>query len=85
MNAGTFITNEAELDEVVERVFEDQKQFDSDGSRGENIWHTGTPPTVAQRMQDAEAGGASVDRSGRPRVVADRMRKIAEVLTGGKL
>ena len=85
VNAGTFITNEAQLEAVVERVFEDQLQFETDETRGENIWHKGLPPTVEERMREAEAGGGSPDRVGRSRVVRERMTKIAEVLTGGKM
>lgn len=85
VNAGTFITNEAQLDAVVDRVFEDKKQFQNDASAGENIWHLGEPQTVAQRMQQAEAGGRNPEAVGRARVVKERMTRIAEVLTGGKM
>lgn len=85
VNAATFITNEAQLDAVVDRVFEDKKQFQNDTSAGENIWHLGEPQTVAQRLQQAEAGGRNPEAVGRARVVKERMTRIAEVLTGGKM
>jgi len=85
VNAGTFITNEAQLDAVVDRVFEDQKQFQNDTGMGENIWHLGEPQTVAERLGQAEAGGRNPEAVGRARVVKERMTRIAEVLTGGKM
>lgn len=83
MTSGTFMTNEAQLNAVVDKVFDDREQFKTDNFYGENIWSTGEPPTMAKRLQEAEAGGRNPE--GKGRVVKERMKKIAEVLTGGKM
>lgn len=56
VNAGKFITSEAQLEAEVERVFEDRTKFVNQETRGENIWHLGEPATLAQKMGEAEAG-----------------------------
>lgn len=88
MNARDFITTQAELDKLVDTVFDDQEQFTSAYSAGENIWNLGNPETVQMLMgiQNGEGGRTAVDRSeGYGPVTRKRLNRIAEELTGGKM
>lgn len=85
MNANTFITNEAQLNAVVERVFNDTQQFRGEENEGENVWNLGYQTTVAQMLDDVNEGKKATDAGRRARLVTQRYTQIAEVLTGGKM
>ena len=77
MNAGDFITDRARANALVDSAFDDLTQFQNDDSQGENLWHTGYPKTVAERLR----GGLLTNEE----IQEERMRRIAETLTGGKM
>jgi hypothetical protein len=88
MNAGNFIITEEHLNRVVDQVFDDHEQFASDSRNGLNIWNTGYPETVQEMLSQAnrETGGKAVDRNqGYGPVTKERMKKLREELTGGKM
>ena len=89
VNAGQFITTGAQLDQVVDRVFDDEMQFMNDQSKGVNIWNLGEPETVAELLGER---GRGVDRrkavdnvGGMKGLMEERMRRVGEALTGGKM
>ena len=88
MNARDFITTEAELNKLVEEVFDDQEQFSSPFNAGENIWNLGHPETVKELLglRDRKTFQTAIDRSeGYGSVTRKRLNRIAEELTGGKM
>lgn len=86
MNARDFITTEAELEKLVDQVFDDQEQFSTTFAIGENIWNLGQPETVKQLLGFQKGPKTAVDRSeGYGPVTRDRLNRIAEELTGGKM
>ena len=88
MNARDFITTEAELEKLVEEVFDDQEQFSSPYTAGENIWNLGQPETVQELLGLRERGTpkTAIDRNeGYGSVTRKRINRIAEELTGGKM
>ncbi|KAL8682635.1 MAG: hypothetical protein Q9186_001322 [Xanthomendoza sp. 1 TL-2023] len=89
MNARDFIVTEEKLTEAVEKAFDpSSKQFDNDAKRGLNIWNLGYPLTVREQLERAKKGesGRMVERlSGFRGVTDERMRRIGEELTGGKI
>lgn len=82
MNARTFITTEAQLDKEIEAKFSENggREWDSDTGSGNNVWAKGAPPSI----QDIVRNQTSSD-AGRWRVEQERMRKVVEELTGGKM
>lgn len=88
MNAGKFIITEEHLNRVVDQVFDDHKQFANDSRNGLNIWNTGYPETVQEMLSQAnrESGGNAIDRhQGYGPVTKERMKRVGEELTGGKM
>lgn len=88
VNAGDFITTGAQLDATIDRVFDDLKQFSNDSKKGLNIWNLGYPETVQQLLAKTNntPGRKAVDSAeGTAGVTRERMRRIAEELTGGKM
>ncbi|KAL8886844.1 MAG: hypothetical protein Q9215_005493 [Flavoplaca cf. flavocitrina] len=89
MNARDFIVTEEKLNEAVERAFDpSSNQFDNESRRGLNIWNLGYPETVKEHLERANKGeaGRAVERmSGFSGITDERMRRIGEELTGGKM
>ena len=88
MNARDFITTEAELEKLVDNVFDDQEQFSTAYTTGENIWNLGHPETVKTLLGIQERTGpqTAIDRAeGYGTVTRKRLNRIAEELTGGKM
>lgn len=88
VNAGDFITTGMQLDSVVDRIFDDNSQFRSDGSEGVNIWNLGCPETVQELLGKVDRRGVQTaldSAEGNEIVTRERMRKISEELTGGKM
>lgn len=83
--ANTFITSEEQLNAVVERVFDDTTQFRTMEQTGENVWNLGYQTTVAEMLDDSNGGGRAVDTGRKGAMVKERYKRIAEVLTGGKI
>ncbi len=94
MNACTFITTEKQLTAEIDRVFDDPKlEWGDAASDGESIWNKQPPATIATLLQEgtgrserAEVGSA-IHRGETQRYRTDqkRMKRIAEVLSGGKM
>ena len=88
INAGLFITSEKDLRLVVNTLFDDKEQFMSSVSVGENIWHHGYPDTVADMLNRVNKEGKvkAVEANRRlETITAERVRRIAEELTGGRM
>lgn len=87
MNAASFITTAAELNAVVDEVFDNKDIFTNDSVRGENIWNLGEPETVQELLDDLDAKGRKTPNStgSSPSLGEQRLDRIAEELTGGKL
>lgn len=88
VNAGDFITTGEQLDGVIDRAFDDNSQFRSDSSEGVNIWNLGYPETVQQLLRKANKSGKQTaldSAEGNEIVTRERMKKIGEELTGGKM
>lgn len=91
MNARDFITTPAELDKLVDKVFDDDAngQFNNEYARGENIWNLGYPDTVQVLLSNQNRdfpGGRAVNRAeGYGPVTRKRLNRIGEELTGGKM
>ncbi len=88
MNAGNFIITEEHLNRVVDQVFDDNRQFANDSRNGLNIWNTGNPETVQEMLNQANrvSGGKAIERNqGYGPVTKERMKRIGEELTGGKM
>ena len=89
VNAGDFITTGEKLDGVIERAFDDNSQFRSDNNEGLNIWNLGYPETVRDLLlqidKNAERQTALSSAEGNEIITRERMKKISEELTGGKM
>lgn len=88
MNARDFITTEAELNKLVDNVFDDQEQFSSPYASGENIWNLGSPETIQTLLSvhGRRAARTAVDRAeGYGTATRRRLNRIGEELTGGKM
>lgn len=64
--------------EEVDKAFDDTSQFDSEKTAGLNIWNLGVPESVQQRL-------ASPSNDEQKAMLRDRMKRMAEALTGGKI
>lgn len=82
MHARTFITTEEQLFEEINRVFPDGENVDwrNDHQPGENVWNLGTPPTVQSAVNETRKS-----ETARWDVTQDRVKKLGEQLTGGKI
>lgn len=89
VNAGDFVLTDKQLDGVIDNAFDDNSQFRSDSSEGANIWNLGYPETVRELLQKANKSGkrqtALESAEGNAIITRERMRKIGEELTGGKM
>ncbi|KAI5290760.1 hypothetical protein KEM54_000559 [Ascosphaera aggregata] len=77
MNARHFITTEKQLEEHLNQVF--SKMFSSDSHDGDSIWVTGAPNSVKDMLNTPKLGDFAFLKQG------DRLKKIAETLTGGTM
>ena len=82
MNARTFITTEEQLAAEIDRVFPEgeNEAWRNDHQQGDNIWNLGIPPTVQNIVNEARKS-----ETARWDVIQDRVRKLGEQITGGKL
>lgn len=88
VNAGDFIVTGKQLDGVIDKAFDDNSQFRSDSSEGVNIWNLGFPETVQELLGKVNKSGKQTaldSAEGNEIVTRERMRKISEELTGGKM
>lgn len=82
MNARDFITTEEQLATELDKVFPEgeNEAWANDQRYGENIWNLGVPPTLESMVNAAKKSEAS-----KWDISQERMKRIAEVLTGGKM
>ncbi|OQD70619.1 hypothetical protein PENDEC_c022G01015 [Penicillium decumbens] len=82
MNARTFIVTEEQLAAEIDRAFPEgeNEAWRNDHQQGENIWNLGMPPTV-QHLVNASRRS----ETGRWDVIQDRLKKLGEQITGGKM
>ena len=82
MNARGFITSEEQLNAEIDRVFPEGQNdaFRNDARPGESVWNIGPPPTVQSIVTDAKK-----NESARWDLIQDRIKKLSEEVTGGKL
>ena len=88
VNAGDFITTDEQLDGVIDKAFDDNSQFRSDGDEGLNIWNLGSPETVQELLGKVNKTGRQTaldSAAGNEIITRERIRKIGEELTGGKM
>ena len=88
VNAGSFITTASQLNATIDKAFDDNSQFTNDSTPGLNIWNLGFPETVQQLLgkDEGRQGTKAMDSAeGNAGVSRERLRRIAEELTGGKL
>ena len=88
VNAGDFITTGEKLDGVVDGAFDDDSQFRNESNTGVNIWNLGSPETVQQLLKKANKSGRQTaldSAEGNEIITRERMKKIGEELTGGKM
>lgn len=94
MNARNFITTEGQLDAEIEKAFPagPNPEWQSDVSRGESLWNTGAPPTIAdlldagsQRVRKDFTKAGLENSAEKFRIDQERMKRIAEELSGGKI
>ncbi|KAJ5788497.1 hypothetical protein N7457_003487 [Penicillium paradoxum] len=82
MNARTFITTEEQLAAEIDRAFPEgeNEAWRNDHQPGENIWNLGNPPTINSLANKTRANEAM-----RWDLSQERVKKLAEAITGGKL
>lgn len=90
MNARDFIVTEDRLSEAVEKAFDPLSgQFNNETRKGLNVWNLGYQETVKEMLEKVskeEGKGKAVERmAGYGGVTGDRMRRLGEELTGGKM
>lgn len=97
MHARAFITTERQLNAEIARVFDNpETEWGTAALEGENIWNLEPPTTVATMLQESSGGtrsesrnliGLATQRGNTHKYRTDqrRMKRIAEVLSGGKI
>lgn len=82
MNARTFITNEEQLAAEIDRVFPDgvNEAWSNDHQPGENIWNLGLPPNVQNIAYESQK-----NETARWDLIQQRVKKLGEQITGGKM
>lgn len=81
MHARDFIVTEEQLNEAVEKAF-----TNADGSpKDQSIWDGDDPMTTADMLDPGRGWRKADDPNPREKLAAERMKKIAEELTGGKI
>ncbi|KAF2797078.1 hypothetical protein K505DRAFT_322845 [Melanomma pulvis-pyrius CBS 109.77] len=85
-NAREFIVDEQQLDEAIEKAFGTEEQpmgFDAEGQlvaggAGKSVWEKYAPEGVSERLQKLKSGeGVGL--------AEERLKRVAEELTGGKM
>ncbi|KAL2842168.1 hypothetical protein BJY01DRAFT_216851 [Aspergillus pseudoustus] len=82
MNARDFIVNEQQLAAAIDKAFPDgiNEAWRNDQTNGENIWNLGFPTSVPEALTRGTRTDA--DRWDK---VQERVKKLGEEITGGKL
>jgi len=85
MQARSFITTEEQLDAEIEKIFVESPY---EGHASDNVWDAmGAPPTVQDMLSTVNntQKSAVAYHAGPAAITGERMKKIAEELTGGKM
>lgn len=91
MHARTFITNETQLDAAIDKAFGTPQQPVEFGYHGMSVWNTGPSEKgpfqgVHDKLDQANrARGTFADKQGFADLTNERLKRIAEELTGGKM
>lgn len=92
MNAGNFITTEEQLQTAIDQAFpsgRNQAWYNPAISikDGVSVWNVGPPDTVRGMLSRAnKTGGRAMEyNAGYAKLTGDRVRRIAEELTGGRM
>ena len=87
VNAGNFITTPAQLDQAIDKAFDDMSQFSNELRPGLNVWNLGLPETVQELLKSrtGSSDNAIVLADENAEITRERLGKIAEELTGGKM
>ncbi|KAH8700237.1 hypothetical protein BGW36DRAFT_291199 [Talaromyces proteolyticus] len=82
MNARNFITTESQLEQEIEAKFREDggDEWNTDSGYGVNVWAKGAPPTIQDTVKIQ-----TKDENGRWKFEQERMRKVVETITGGKM
>ncbi|EED16488.1 conserved hypothetical protein [Talaromyces stipitatus ATCC 10500] len=82
MNAREFIVTEEQLMKEIEDKFREDggDEWRSDSGVGTNVWAKGAPPTIQSIVNNQ-----TKDDVGRWRIEQERMSKVVEEMTGGKI
>jgi len=94
INARSFITTDEQLGAEIEKAFpkDNNPEFATDTKLGDNIWNVGSPATIADlldagasrvRKDFSKAGLTETDH--KFAIDQERMKRIAEELSGGKM
>ncbi len=87
-NAQNFIMTPAQLNQAVDKAFDDQGQFNSDKYPGLSVWNTGVPEGIQDLLKN-RSGGSTATAVGaldeNERIAKNRLDRIAGELTGGKM
>lgn len=89
MQAADFITTEEHLNEAIEQAFgtpEAPARWGGNG-KGDSIWYDGKPNSVQDMLDKVNrTGGLAMDaHEGHAALTQQRIKRIAEELTGGKI
>lgn len=90
MRARNFIVTESQLDKAIDEAFGTDKDPTHFGAkRAPSVWGNGPPPGLRDMLERAgQAGGgtrSSEHNDSRERLMQERLQKVAESLTGGKM
>ena len=94
MHARTFISTEKQLAAEIDRIFDHPKtEWATPASDGISIWNKQPPTTIATLLQEDTVGNQNQEKglaahrgnTQRYRIDQSRMKRLAEVLSGGKM
>jgi hypothetical protein len=94
MHARSFITTERQLSAEIDRIFDHpEEDWETLAHGGDNIWNRDPPATIAALLSEGMASGGAresglgIHRGATQRFKTDqeRMKRLAEVLSGGKM
>ncbi|RJE24050.1 hypothetical protein PHISCL_03644 [Aspergillus sclerotialis] len=82
MNAREFIVNEEQLAAEIDRVFPEGENpaWRSDQQQGENVWNLGAPPGLQSLVYEPKK-----NETARWDLIQERVKKLGEEVTGGKI
>lgn len=87
VNAREFATTDTQVEDALSKAFDTNEHFSTDISTGMNIWNLGVPKNTKQIRTGVDKGVAKAVSTGtrNETLTMERLRKITEELTGGKV